>query len=261
MRARVFTRALLLLAVSLLAASSVQAAAPTPHAPKRAGFLGVATVGGAPVVGGRLEVLTRGGHPLRLARTVRTNRRGGFRTGVHGLKRSFVGRASGGTVGGVRFRQSLYALADARERGVVVNSVTTVAVACSRRHPRVSMRAAAGRIRALLGLPALVGGTMALGQAAGVESNAFSPKRFRPLRAVRAGSTGSPGGWPASPPTRGRGAASGPAPPRPPRQRARPADPPLTARPWRPPASWRACSRASSTPRAVASRDRRCRAT
>ena len=87
-------------------------------------------------------------------------------------------RVYGGTVGGVRLRQSLYALADARERGVVVNPVTTVAVAFSRRHPRVSMRAAAGRIRALLGLPALVGGTMALGQAAGVESNAFSPKRF-----------------------------------------------------------------------------------
>ena len=181
-------RRAVLLAIATLATSSVGISPALAsdnaqrHGPaaKLPGFLGIATVSGSPLVGARVQVFSRGrkGPELRMSRNARTNRHGGFHSGVRGLPRTYLVKVSGGFVNRRPFRQTLYALADSREKGVVVNPVTTVAAAFARQHPHKSPLASTIRIRALLGLPALAGGTMALGQAAGVASSSFSPSRF-----------------------------------------------------------------------------------
>lgn len=182
-----------LLVGAVPASADVGSDAPAAAAAKLPGVLGVATVAGKPVVHARVRVFARGhasraskrggkrpwyGHNLRLAKAVRTNKHGGFTSAVRGLPRQYLVKVSGGKVGRRPFRKTLYALAQSNERGVVVNPVTTVAAAFSRQHPRTGTRKSTRRIGRLLGIPALTGGTMALGQATGVESTAFSPRRF-----------------------------------------------------------------------------------
>jgi len=202
---------------SLAVVAPAQAAAPGPQAHAAAsgkppGFIAIATVAGQPLVGGRVQVFARTAaarrpaaftgravtaakhrvawfeHELLPAKAkLVTNKQGGATSAVNGLPRSFLVKVTGGKVGGRPFRGSVLGLGDSSEQGVVVNQVTTIAAAYSRKHPQLSTRAASRRIRQLLDLPQLTGGTLALGRVGAVESIAFSPAKLAAAAARKGG--------------------------------------------------------------------------
>jgi hypothetical protein len=157
---------------------------PQGQCARNGGVLGLASVAGQRLVGGKVSVLTRpskGGwftKAQRLKGAAKTNAAGGFYVAARCLPEYFVVSVTGGTVNGVPFTGTLTSLARASEPAVIVTPVTTVAVEYSRSHRGAPPVKVARLVKKHFDLVDYGPRLVDLGMGSRVISSAFDPAAF-----------------------------------------------------------------------------------
>jgi Skp family chaperone for outer membrane proteins len=148
------------------------------------GVLGIASLGGKRLEGGKVSVLTppsKGGWfttSQRLKGTTRTNAAGGFYVAAGCLPEFFVVTVTGGTLDGEPFTGTISTLGRASEPAVIVTPVTTVAVQYARANRGVSLLKSVSRVKKYFGVVDYGPRLVDLGMGSRVVSSAFDPVAF-----------------------------------------------------------------------------------
>lgn len=174
-------------------AAAVERKAPKPPKPipsgqcaRDGGVLGLASVGGKRLEGGKVSVLTK---PSRAAKgwftkteklkgTSKTNAAGGFFVRAGCLPEYFMVTVTGGTLDGEPFTGTISTLGRASEPAVIVTPVTTVAVRYARSHRGASPVKVAGLVKRHFDLVDYGPRLVDLGMGSRVVSSAFDPAAF-----------------------------------------------------------------------------------